>query len=42
MRILEWMLSNTINTRDYEKSVFPVVIPPDPCHVCPLIQINFP
>ena len=40
VRILDWMLSNTTSTRDYEKSVLPVVIPPDPCQVCPRIQIT--
>ena len=39
VRILEWMLSNTTNTRDYEKSVFLVVILLDPCQVCPRILV---
>ena len=34
VRISECMLRNTTNTRHNEKSVFPVVTPPDPCQVC--------
>ena len=32
--IFKWMLSNTTKTRDRDKSVSPVAIPPVPCQAC--------
>ena len=42
IRILKRMLSNTTITRDHEKSVFPVVVPPVTCQVFRRIQITLP
>ena len=36
------MLSNTTITRDHEKSVFPVVVPPATCQFLTRIQITLP